>query len=374
MKYDVFISYSRDDEEWATRLEAELSAPGYRVFRDVSRLQGGDLWEQGLTDAVRNSRHLVFLGSAKGRASDWVTREIGLFETVSSDPKQGRRLIALNLEGTNRAYASLQTIETLKDANAYAGTPDQVGPNVWTDVRRRIRDVIDDQDDAVKIAVAVLTMTEDEADPDPGKGSKLSFEPIRESFQIEPAEVKARYGPDRLDWRPYGGKLTIRSTIDQLVDGLNGNAGGAVRFAWRPAPDTLWGATVQETAAQIAAAPLSLIVVDTLALKHPVVYQRMMTLRHFLKHVVCSWVLIPPTASDPILLSYRSVLQDWSMPLLTEYFDPPIPRDVGAPHFGIQCGDEREIRRLLRLAAGEYVARNASNAPRAEFLKVGERS
>jgi hypothetical protein len=95
-------------------------------------------------------------------------------------------------------------------------------------------------------------------------------------------------------------------------------------------------------------------------------------LREFLKRSVTAWLLFPPSPSDPDMLSYRNVVKRWSSPLLREYFEPPIPPDVMAPHFGVHCGDASELQRLLRLAAGAYVARSVGG-PKAPFTQVVRR-
>jgi TIR domain-containing protein len=366
VKYDVFISYSHEDAGWAKKLKASLDGPGCSVFLDDARLTGGEKWEQSLSDAVRNSKHLLFLSSPAARDSDWVRREVSLFEALTADPTEQRRLIAVNLEGANKAYASLQSINTLRDAGAYGQSPDVVDPNVWQETVDRIKTAIEDQDQTVKITVAVLTLTADEADP--AKGSRLAFNDVKQSFDLEAAAVKDRYGATRLDWRPYGAAITIRTMIDRLVDDLNGHS--ETQFSWRAAPDALWdAATITDAAARLAEAPLAIVVVDTVALAHPDVYRTMMTIREYLKRSVCAWLIIPPVPSDARLVSYRTVVTKWSMPLLRDYFEPPIPHEALSAQYGIYCGDHDEIRRLLRLTAGEYVLRRGG-AGASDYLQV----
>jgi hypothetical protein len=366
VKYDVFISYSHEDAAWAQKLKASLDGPGCAVFLDDARLTGGEKWEQSLSDAVRNSKHLLFLSSPAARDSDWVRREVSLFEALTADPAQQRRLIAVNLEGENKAYASLQSINTLRDANAYAQPAAAVDPNVWQDTIDRIKASIEDEDQSVKISVAVLTLTRDDADP--AKGSRLAFADVKQSFDIDAPAIVDRYGATRLEWRPYGGPLTVRTMVDHLVEDLNAHAD--IKFSWRAAPDALWDPmTIADAAARLAEAPLAIVVVDTLALAHPDVYRTMMTVREYLKRSVCAWLIIPPSPSDQRLVTYRTVVMKWSMPLLRDYFQPPIPRDAAAAQFGIYCGDPDEIQRLLRLTAGEYVLRRGAGAAN-DYLQV----
>src|SRR2546425_634036 len=86
--YDAFISYSRHDEEFARRLEAELEryrpprpiGRGRRpnVFRDVQDLVGNEL-SLAIREALDRARHLIVLCSPHSRGSDWVGKEIEAF-------------------------------------------------------------------------------------------------------------------------------------------------------------------------------------------------------------------------------------------------------------------------------------------------------
>jgi hypothetical protein len=361
MPYDLFLSYSRDDLGWAVKLESSLKERNLNVFRDQRRLVAGDQWEQALTKALGESRHLVALWSASARNSDWVTRELGHFDALSNQDSR-RRIIAVSLDGTaNRAYSSLQTITSLVDLQPTPTHPDDVAAEAWADVVRRVAETVDEQDDAVPVEVAVLTLTQDEADP--GKKGGLGqpeLEQINASFGLDEPSVRARYQPNRLDWRPYGDALSIRSILDGLIADLNRVARHS-KFRWRPASPALWDDMEtngpQDAVAQLAAQPLSLVVVDTLVLRYHPVYQRAMLLRQYLTSKSCAWLLIPPLASERQFLVYRNTLKAWSAPLLNDYFEPPVPRrESSAPLFGIYCCDDREIKRLLRAAAGEYLA------------------
>jgi len=362
---DVFISYSHLDAGWADKLYKSLTDAKISAYLDSARLKGGELWEQSLAKQVNESRNLVVLRSKAAKDSDWVSREVGLFDGFTlADPK--RRLIAVNLEGEDTSRASVQQLNQLRTAGMYAAGADKVDPNVWADVLRAIKDTIEDTDDAVKIAVAVLTLTK--ADVQSPADSKLDFAEILNTFNLDAAAVQQRYPGGRLDWRPFGEPSSIRTIVDDLITRLTAASGR--QFRWRPAPEELWSVdTIEEAVVQIVNAPLSLVVVDTLALKHPDVYRTMTQLRDFLKRSVTSWLLFPPNASDANLLSYRSVVKKWSAPLLRDYFEPPIPPDLMAPQFGVHCGDVSELQRMVRLAAGAYLARS-EGSPKATFTQV----
>jgi hypothetical protein len=52
-RYDVFLSYSRNDSEAATLLLGQLRKAGLEVFRDQESIRAGELWLDGLQKAVR---------------------------------------------------------------------------------------------------------------------------------------------------------------------------------------------------------------------------------------------------------------------------------------------------------------------------------
>ena len=58
-KNDVFLSYSRKDEEWVRRLYAMLSAQGLRVWYDRHDIGEGDNWRQAIMAGIHDSRIFV---------------------------------------------------------------------------------------------------------------------------------------------------------------------------------------------------------------------------------------------------------------------------------------------------------------------------
>ena len=60
--YDVFVSYSHDDFNWASRFAHRLEDEGLRVARDEVVLKPGDVLVHAIEQAIRDSAHgiLVF--------------------------------------------------------------------------------------------------------------------------------------------------------------------------------------------------------------------------------------------------------------------------------------------------------------------------
>lgn len=92
-EYYAFISYKREDEEWAKWLQHKLEH--YKlpsnlngrtdlpkeirpVFKDTSELNPGNLPQQ-IHDALEQSQHLIVICSPRSAKSEWVNREVETF-------------------------------------------------------------------------------------------------------------------------------------------------------------------------------------------------------------------------------------------------------------------------------------------------------
>ena len=92
-EYYAFISYKREDEQWAKWLQHKLEH--YKlpsnlngrtdlpreirpVFRDTSELNPGNLPQQ-IHEALAASRHLIVICSPRSAQSEWVNLEIETF-------------------------------------------------------------------------------------------------------------------------------------------------------------------------------------------------------------------------------------------------------------------------------------------------------
>lgn len=72
----VFISYSRQDEEYAARLTAALDRAGVPVWRDTDRVEHGSAFVEDLQKAIEGSAAVIALMSPHAAASRWVRREL----------------------------------------------------------------------------------------------------------------------------------------------------------------------------------------------------------------------------------------------------------------------------------------------------------
>ena len=78
--YQLFISYSSKDREWAQKMKGDLEARGIRAFLDQRDLELGKPWDAALKEAVRDSQHLLVLWSNYANSSPWVHTEMATFD------------------------------------------------------------------------------------------------------------------------------------------------------------------------------------------------------------------------------------------------------------------------------------------------------
>lgn len=74
---DCFISYSNDDERFATAVYKDLSAHNLSVFMAKISLNLGACWAQETLRALENSTWVIFLASKAACRSPYVQQEIG---------------------------------------------------------------------------------------------------------------------------------------------------------------------------------------------------------------------------------------------------------------------------------------------------------
>jgi hypothetical protein len=344
---------------------------GFKVFFDRERLQAGGQWVPELRQALADSKHLVAVWTDHAFQSPWVQRELATFDAhANGDPK--RRLILMNLDGFNRAYGSVQGIDDLRNAQVYAGGAEAVEGALWDRVIGKIERAFNADADSVPIPLVVLTLRQqDFARLPPGV-----VPAVAQGLNITPEEVLARYGPTRLDWKPLGSARTIGEILDGLRDYLNHLAVGS-RFRWNPEPETFWAATITDETKQFAreflAAGLSVMVIDAIALHDQQVYHRLMSFQACLANQRTAIFVLPPFAGDPRMFSVRQWLKTNAHPYFEPYYEPILRTDTRVlAQCGISVADEEEMRRLLLVNVGQFLAGRASTS-RPEYLTVGRR-
>lgn len=79
---DIFISYSRQDLEFAERLYRELQRFNVRGFMDTTDVSAGAEFSRQLKESIKNADALLVILSSSASRSSWVMAEIGLAETL----------------------------------------------------------------------------------------------------------------------------------------------------------------------------------------------------------------------------------------------------------------------------------------------------
>lgn len=94
MKYDIFISYSRQDKGFVQQLTNCLDAYGYTLSVDNEGICSGDNFAQRIFDAIENSNLVLCVLSKSCLDSKWVVNEIAIAESLE------KRIISVNIDGS----------------------------------------------------------------------------------------------------------------------------------------------------------------------------------------------------------------------------------------------------------------------------------
>src|ERR1700674_4022715 len=111
---DVFLSYSSKDRPWVSEFVTTLRNKGVQAWFDVHDLAPGDLWQEKLQNALRDSRFLIIMLSANNVESPWMFFEFG---ASMADQKHIIPILLGDLE-PSRIPLSLRRFQLLKDVSA----------------------------------------------------------------------------------------------------------------------------------------------------------------------------------------------------------------------------------------------------------------
>ena len=76
--HEIFISYANDDEQIARFVQLHLSTEGVKAFLASTSVEPGEKWSNTVLAALKQSRIVVFLASAKACNSAYVQQELGI--------------------------------------------------------------------------------------------------------------------------------------------------------------------------------------------------------------------------------------------------------------------------------------------------------
>jgi len=100
--YDVFISYSHQNSEFAHKIKDEIlnSHPNWNIFIDVAELKTGVIWQVKLYKSIEASRIVIVLLSPHYVVSKVCQEEYNLSSALHSDFAYSTKLIPLLVETT----------------------------------------------------------------------------------------------------------------------------------------------------------------------------------------------------------------------------------------------------------------------------------
>ncbi|MFN8570811.1 MAG: toll/interleukin-1 receptor domain-containing protein [Gemmatimonadaceae bacterium] len=272
----VFLSYASEDQVYARCLRDAMEAAGLTTYFDAASLRAGAKWETALDDALDDAEHLVCLWSSHAHASPWVGREVMTFWAQKVRAGKGKAIL-VRLDDRESAFGSLQQIDDAPLKAAYAaGAP---APTACAEIATRLHVALSGDRNIVQYPVALFALTT----ADIAHLSPADLEAIRKRLGLEPAALTARYGPTRLDWKPFRSDVTIRQSLDRALMSINQRVRD-YSVAWEYPPADFWqdtesGAVNQEAVRQFAArlinARAGIVLVDPVAVKHSLVQDRL---------------------------------------------------------------------------------------------------
>jgi hypothetical protein len=372
-KYEVFISYNKDDLAWAQAVHDGLAAgqPAGALphFFAPESLRSGDHWEEQVEQALRSSRHLVVLWSDKAKSSDWVSRELVTFFNVArpqADPT--RRMLFVNLQGANTAFTQLQKLALAPIQKAYAESR-AASPAEIAQLMLKLRQGLDPAMRPLRVPLVVLAMTRGEFD---GLDPKRRLW-IESDLHVRSARLAGLYGATRGLWCPFGREQPVQEVLDeaaQIIDKAVKNR----RCEWVPPADDFWD---DKAAAKtyidntFRTGELSLLLIDPASLSHPDIFERLMLFQHSLASPTTVIATLAPFGVPRRLLGLKAALRLRATPYFDDYLMPAVPpeRRVAA-----QCTwnavDADDIGRQLLMAAA-HLGGEPPGAPRPQFLQHG---
>ena len=366
-KYDVFVSYSQNDQPWARKLYEDLTVHRIKVFFDKDRLDAGRPWDDQLRNALNASRSLIVVWTDEhaGR-SDWVARERAAFWLLP-DLGQKRLFISLNLHGRPQADARLQGIEDLSAAGVDWTSIATLDPTIWARALDGILRTLSGS--VVAMPVVALTVTRSEMSSLVDK----DWRDIEDQLGLTKAQVLPMYGDDRNDWKPLGGSDSIQTLLTRLEQRINGQIKGpAARYFWELAPDTFWADA--ELAASFAArmsspdAP-SLLIIDPIAIRNRDVLDRLYLFQDAVARNHTAILVLAPF----VMPSASQMLRRWLLTNARPYFSPIFlpgipPKTLIEAYCGLYSGDEDELTRLTCSAVGRGFQPRSLQPPQPQYL------
>ena len=367
MAQEFFISYSHTDRAWAERLAADLRGRGATVFFDQQSLRDGEGWEAQLREAVIGSKYLVCLWSAAAMQSEWVQQELAVYRVMNPPgASASQKILMVPLDTQRHTFTQTQSIELPALKAAYAGTGvTSVVAADWLTLVNRIM-AVRAGGASLRIPVALLTLE-----------NKLAvFTPadlvdITNQLGLTQVDLQGRYGPRRLDWRPFTGGDTIEMYLDQSRTDINRWLAAPPRAVnesidWEYPDDARFWMDqdyVREFAGMMEGGLPGLIVIDPVATLQRDVQARLALFARCLRFENVAIVALHPSPATPQDTLFREWVAKYTVALLDAYVAPrPVPDIAVSARFGIGVDDMKEMRRMLKTSIGDCLRRRSTGA------------
>jgi len=369
-QYNVFISYSSQDRPWAERLRDSLAGHGLQVYFDRDSLRDGDGWEKQLEGGLKHADHLVCLWSQKACNSAWVNRELAQFRAKAPAAGGDAKLLIVQLDDRPNAYGSTQQIAVPALKEAYANAANPITDEAWGRLVDRLVAGVNHSTNTLEVPVALLTLTRDQAQTlTPDLRARL-----KRDLGLDDEALAARYGQDRLDWRPFGTTTTIRQVLEVARSDLN-HWLTPQSIAWHLPGPTFWTEVkaARDFAARMASSRLGAVVIDPVAM---LVVGLPGKLGHFDRCLHCenvAFIAVPPAPASAQEGLFHDWLGEFAPSTFERYFEPPLP-DMQAPHarYGVGLGDVGQVRRLLQRSVGDHLRKGLRDGgPRNPITSFG---
>src|SRR2546421_8174515 len=88
VNFDVFVSYSREDQAWVRTLAANLHRAGLEVFFDEWEIAAGEVLVHRLDKGILSSRSGILVCSPSAMAKPWVRAEYAALMTRAIEGRQ----------------------------------------------------------------------------------------------------------------------------------------------------------------------------------------------------------------------------------------------------------------------------------------------
>jgi formylglycine-generating enzyme required for sulfatase activity len=114
MNYDIFLSYSRRDNDIMQRIRDHLREAGFAVWTDEGIETGTRSWKRAIEEAIRSAECVVCIFSPDANQSEWVRAELDFAEL------HGKRIYPVLARGDQRSaipfgFASMQWVDIRND-------------------------------------------------------------------------------------------------------------------------------------------------------------------------------------------------------------------------------------------------------------------